>query len=140
MNRKKIGNLLTLIGVLAWVPFLYLVINGQKPSIFPFLIVHLSGVLIGSQLRRDASPSKVKLTRHQQVGRILIILGVFAWAPYLYQKEILGQSIAINPYLVAHLTGVLGGIALMLSVPLRRYFLGRINPASQPAEKLDLTN
>jgi hypothetical protein len=140
MNRKKTGNLLTLIGVLAWVPFLYRVINDQEPSIFPFLIVHLSGVLIGSQLRRGVSPSKVKLTRRQQVGRILIILGVFAWAPYLYQKEILGQSIVINPYLAAHLTGVLGGIALMLSVPLRRYFRGRFSPASQPAEKLDLTN
>ena len=46
MNRKKIGNLLTLLGVLAWVPFLYLVATDQEPSIFPFLIVHLSGVLI----------------------------------------------------------------------------------------------
>lgn len=139
MNRKKIGNLLTLLGVLAWVPFLYLVVTGQEPSIFPFLIVHLSGVLIGSQLRRSASPSRGKLSRRQLIGRIMIILGVIAWAPYLYQKEILGQPIEIAPYLTAHFTGVLGGIALMLSVPLTRYLQGRLSPASQVADEFDLT-
>ena len=139
MNRKKIGNLLTLLGVLAWVPFLYLIAIGQEPSIFPFLIVHLTGVLIGSQLRRSASPSRGKLSRLQLIGRIMIILGVIAWAPYLYQKELLGQPIVITPYLTVHLTGVLGGIALMLSVPLTRYFQGRLSPASQVADEFDLT-
>jgi hypothetical protein len=138
MNRRKIGNFLTLLGVLAWVPFLFLIVRGQEPSIFPFLLVHLSGVLIGSQLRRGASPSRGKLSRRQLIGRIMIILGVFAWAPYIYQKEILGQSIEIAPYLTVHLTGVLGGIALMLSVPLTRYFQGRLSPAGQPPEEIDL--
>lgn len=54
------------------------------------------------------------------IGRILIILGVFAWAPYLYQTEILETPVAMGPYLAAHLTGVLGGIALLASVPLGR--------------------
>jgi peptidoglycan/LPS O-acetylase OafA/YrhL len=139
MNRKKIGNLLTLLGVLAWVPFLYLIAIGQEPSIFPFLIVHLTGVLIGSQLRRSASPSRGKLSRRQLIGRIMIILGVIAWAPYLYQKELLSQPIEITPYLTVHLTGVLGGIALMLSVPLTRYLQGRLSPASPVADELDPT-
>jgi hypothetical protein len=137
MNPKKIGSALILLGVLAWVPFIYLVAIGQQPSIFPFLIVHLSGVLIGSQLRRSASALKVKLSRRQMVGRIMIILGVIAWIPYLYQKEILIQPIEIIPYLTAHLTGVLAGIALMLSVPLSRYLQGRFTSARQPATSLD---
>jgi hypothetical protein len=139
MNRKKLGNLLTLMGVLAWLPFLYLVASGGEPSIFPFLIIHLSGVLGGSQLRRSASPSITKLSRRQLVGRIMIILGVIAWAPYLYQNEILGQSIEITPYLTAHLTGVLGGIALLLSVPLTRYLSGRFRPANQVVDEPDPT-
>lgn len=139
MTRKKIGNILTLLGVLAWVPFLYLIAMGQEPSIFPFLIVHLSGVLIGSQLRRSASPSRGKLSRRQLTGRILIVIGVFAWAPYLYQKEILGQSIEITPYLTVHLIGVLGGIALMLSLPLTGYLQGKLRPAGQVADELDPT-
>jgi len=139
MNRKKIGNLLTLIGVLAWVPFLYLVAIGQEPSIFPFLIIHLSGVLIGSQLRRSASPLKKKLTRRQLAGRILIVLGVFAWAPYLYQKHILAQSIEMTPFLTAHLTGVLGGITLLLSVPLSQYLQDRYWSTGQVADESDPT-
>ena len=139
MNRKKIGNILTLIGVLAWVPFLSLIAMGQEPSIFPFLIVHLTGVVTGSQLRRSASPSKGKLSRRQLAGRIMIIIGVFAWAPYLYQKEILGESILITPYLTAHLTGVLGGIALMLSVPLTTLIQDKIKPTGQVVDEPDPT-
>jgi hypothetical protein len=62
-------------------------------------------------------------------GRILIILGVFAWAPYLYQKEILAQTIEIVPYLTVHLIGVLGGIALLLSVLLTQYWQRSHQPA-----------
>lgn len=140
MNRKKIGFILTLIGVLAWVPFLYLVANGQEPSIFPYLTAHLTGVVGGSQLRRSASPRKKVRSRRQVAGRVLILLGVFAWAPYLYQKEILGQSIEMAPYLTAHLTGVLGGIALLLSVPLTQYIQRSRQPADQIADELDLSH
>ena len=52
----------------------------------------------------------------------MILLGVLAWAPYLYQTEVLEQSVEISPYLAMHLTGVLGGIILLLSVPLLRYY------------------
>ena len=137
MNRKTIGNILTLLGVLAWVPFLYLISNGQEPSIFPYLTVHLTGVIGGSQLRRGPSRSKKKRYRRQVVGRILIILGVFAWAPYLYQKEILNQSIEMAPYLTVHLTGVLGGIAILLSVLLTQYWQQNHQPADQVVDELD---
>jgi hypothetical protein len=139
MNRKTLSNILTLLGVLAWVPFLYLVAKGQEPSIFPYLTVHLTGVIGGTQLRRDSSPSTKVRSRRQSIGRILILLGIFAWAPYLYQKEILAQSIEMAPYLTAHLTGLLGGIALLLSVPLTQYMQRRRQPADQIADELDPT-
>ena len=140
MNRRKLGNILTLLGVLAWVPFLYLVFIGQQPSIFPFLTVHLSGVIIGSQLRRGSSSAKKVRSRRQLIGRILIVLGVFAWAPYLYQKVILSQSIEMAPFLTVHLIGVLGGIVLLLSVPLTQYLQSRQQPAGQVADELDPTH
>lgn len=129
MNRKTLANILTILGALAWVPFLYLVANGQEPSIFPYLTVHLIGVIGGSQLRRGSSPSTKRRYRRQVAGRILIILGVFAWAPYIYQKEILSQSIEMAPYLTVHLIGVLGGIALLLSVLLTQYWQRSHQPA-----------
>ena len=79
------------------------------------------------------------ISRRQQVGRIMIILGVIAWAPYLYQKEILGRSIEITPYLTAHLTGVVGGITLLLSVPFTRYLNARFRPANQVVDEPDPT-
>jgi hypothetical protein len=137
MDRKTLANILIIMGVLAWGPFLYLVATGQEPSIFPYLTVHLIGVIGGSQLRRKSSPSTKKRNRRQVAGRILIILGVFAWAPYLYQKEILSQSVEIAPYLTAHLIGVLGGIALLLSVLLSQNWERNHAPADQVADELD---
>jgi len=140
MDRKTLANLLTVLGALAWVPFLYLVATGREPSIFPYLTVHLIGVIGGSQLRRKSSPSGKKRYRRQVAGRILIILGVFAWAPYLYQKEILSQSVEIAPYLTAHLFGVLGGTALLLSVLLSQYWERNHAPTGQVADELDPTH
>ncbi len=112
---------MVVMGVLAWLPFLYLVAIGQEPSIYPFLALHLSGVLGGSRLRAYARPLKTeKRPRRQIIGRTLIILGVLAWAPYLYQKEVLGLEIEMAPFLAAHLIGVLGGIALLLSLLVER--------------------
>ena len=137
IDRKKLANLLTVLGALAWVPFLYLVAVGQEPSIFPYLAVHLTGVLGGAQLRRQSSATAKKRHRRQTAGRILIILGVFAWAPYIYQKEILSQSIEMAPYLTVHLSGVLSGFALLLSVPLMGYWARNHTPMSQVPDKVD---
>jgi uncharacterized membrane protein YjjB (DUF3815 family) len=54
--------------------------------------------------------------RRKIASRILIYLGVLAWAPYLYLERIQGLDVEIGPFLAAHLTGVLSGVTLRLSV------------------------
>ena len=136
LDSQKIGKVLLMMGVLAWVPFLYLVATGKEPSIYPFLIVHLTGVIGGTRLRsRGRDGEQKQLHRRQVIGKILILLGVLAWAPYLYQKDILGEPIEIGLFLAAHLTGVLTGIALLLSVPIGKY-LQRSRQNSLPNKSL----
>ncbi len=113
------------IGVLAWVPFAFLSITGAKPPILPFLLVHLTGVVGGSQLRRLDQPEQTERKRRQRLGHILIFLGVLAWVPYFYQKQVLDAAITVGPYLAVHLTGVLSGIALLVSVPMGNYLAKR---------------
>ncbi|HLF27113.1 MAG TPA: hypothetical protein VJG32_12310 [Anaerolineae bacterium] len=122
-NRRTLGTVLIWIGVLVWVPFLASVTSGQELSIIPFLAAHLTGVLSGWWLRSSADrlegidPSRdMHGRRRKLVSRILIYLGVLAWAPYLYLERILGEDVNIAPFLAAHLTGVLGGVGLRLSV------------------------
>ena len=109
---------------------------GEEPSIYPFLAVHLTGVIGGTRLRaRGRTSESKKRSRRQVIGKILILLGVLAWAPYLYQKDILGEPVEIGLFLTAHLTGVLTGIALLLSVPLQRY-LQKSRQNSLPKESM----
>jgi hypothetical protein len=122
-KRRTIGTIMIWLGVLVWLPFILLVTNKQSISIFPFLAAHLSSVLSGWWLQRSADQleSGVQLTslkgrRRKIASRILIYLGVAAWVPYLYLSKIAGAQTAIGPFLLAHLTGVLSGVALRLSV------------------------
>lgn len=129
-TRRTLGTLLIALGVLAWSPFLYLVAGGQHPSIWPYLAAHLTGVLGGSALRRGAFSPEVSGAsppgrRRRLAGRLLIVLGVIAWAPYIYQHNFLRQALPIAPYLSVHLSGVLGGSALLLSVPVSRWLARR---------------
>jgi hypothetical protein len=122
-DHKRNGNVFLVLGVLAWAPFLYLIAIGQEPPIYPFLAVHLIGVIGGTRLRAHYNPTKSeKKPRRVVIGRIMIILGILAWAPYLYQSDVLGRAIEIRPFLAIHLTGVLGGIILLLSVTLARFY------------------
>ena len=125
LNPQKMGTILIWLGVAAWLPFLYLLAAGQNPSIYPYLIVHLIGIIGGTRLKALAKKDKTPQKRHkrQVIGKIMILLGVLAWIPYLYQKDVLAQTIEIRPYLTVHLLGVLGGIALLASVPLTRLLL-----------------
>jgi len=130
LNRRTFGAILIWLGVLAWAPFLVLVANDRPVSIFPFLAAHLSGVLGGAWLRSSADRIEgVKTVEHGQrrrlVSRIMIYLGVLAWAPYFYMEKVLGHDIQIGPFLAAHLTGVLGGAALRASVELDRFVASR---------------
>ena len=122
------GTILIWLGVLAWAPFLVLVANDRPVSIFPFLSAHLAGVLGGAWLRSSADRleglDKVQAAygrRRKLASKIMIYLGVLAWAPYFYLERALGQEVAITPFLVAHLTGVLGGAALRASVEVERF-------------------
>lgn len=127
MNQRTWGKTLVWLGVFAWLPFFYLVSLGREVSIFPFLAVHLSGVLGGSWLLSDADKKAgIVRTKHggkrRLVSRIMIYLGVLAWVPYLYLTRGLGQAVEISPFLIAHLTGVLGGSAVRASIELDRFF------------------
>ena len=124
-RRRELGTALIWIGVLAWIPYFFLLENDRAPSLLLFLALHLAGVLGGSWLRssahRDAEHQVATRGRWRQpVSRVLIYLGVMAWGPYFYLERILHQEVAIDPFLAAHLTGVLGGAALRVSIELDR--------------------
>ncbi len=130
LNRRTLGTILIWLGVLAWAPFIALAASDRPVSILPFLAVHLTGVLGGAWLRSSADrvegAIKVENGRRRRiVSRIMIYLGVLAWAPYFYFEKVLGQDMEIGPFLVAHLTGVLGGAALRASVELDRFMAPR---------------
>ncbi len=126
-NRRTVGTILIWLGVLVWLPFLVSITSGQNLAIFPFLAAHLAGVLGGWWLRASADRMEgidrgkdTRGRRRKIASRILIYLGVLAWAPYFYLTRALGQETSIAPFLAAHLTGVLGGLALRLSVEWER--------------------
>ena len=130
-HRRFAGTLLVWLGVLAWVPFLILLANDYRHSIFPFLIAHLAGVLGGAALRQSADKTEGIERSRDGIGRTrkiistaMIYLGVLAWAPYFYLDKVLEIEIAITPFLAAHLTGVLGGAALRASVEVERWRRG----------------
>ncbi|MCL5429091.1 MAG: hypothetical protein M1347_04715 [Chloroflexi bacterium] len=120
LDRGTWGSILIILGVAAWLPYFYLLSRGSAPSIFPFLAVHLAGVLSGGWLRsglqRSAKGSDHKL---RWLSRILIYLGVLAWAPYFYLTRVAGVDTVIAPFLAAHLTGVLSGLGLRLYLQFR---------------------
>ncbi len=128
-NRRTLGGILIWLGVLAWAPFIALAASDRPVSIFPFLAAHLAGVLGGAWLRSSADRAegaiKVENGRRRIVSRIMIYLGVLAWAPYFYLEKVLGQDMEIGPFLAVHLTGVLGGAALRASVELDRFIAPR---------------
>jgi len=126
-RRRTWGTILIWLGVFAWAPFLVLIASGEEVSIFPFLAAHLAGVLGGAWLRASADRMEGlnqaqdrQGQRRRIASRVLIYLGVLAWAPYFYLERVVGQDVDIFPFLAAHLTGVLGGAALRASVELDR--------------------
>ena len=126
MLRYRLGTLLIWLGVLTWAPFIFLRAIGEKPLFLLFLPFHLIGVVGGSQLRAIARkelgiPSSQKNILHL-AGHIMILLGILVWAPYLYLKLVIGQTIEVMDFLPFHLIGVLGGVFLhVLSYMIKRY-------------------
>ena len=118
LSRYRLGTALVWLGVLTWVPFMLLRIAGEKPSLLWFLPFHLAGVMGGSRLRSMARkemgvdpPKKNLLTR---AGHAMSFLGILVWAPYFYLKVIAQQPVDVSHFLPYHLTGILGGAALMI--------------------------
>lgn len=115
---KKISTILIWVGVLSWVPFIYLKFSDQNPPLIPFLLFHLTGVIGGARsrswIRQQETGEKPKADRVGVVGRILVLVGVSAWIPYLTMKYVMKIDVDITPFLSVHLPGVLGGGLMML--------------------------
>ncbi len=118
LARYRLGTALIWLGVMTWLPFIVLRIVGEKPSLFLFLPLHLIGVVGGSRMRSlarkemGAPPSKKILLR--VLGHGLIYIGILVWAPYFYLKVFTQASVDVMNFLPYHLTGVLGGISLLV--------------------------
>lgn len=115
--RYRAGLVLVWIGVLTWLPYILLRANGNKPSIFWFLLFHLVGVIGGSRLRKSAraemgaeAPEK---NFFRTVGHSLIFLGILVWGVYFFLKLIAGQPVEVTDFLPYHLTGIFGGIGFL---------------------------
>jgi hypothetical protein len=127
IDKKKLGKVFIWIGVSAWFPFIYLWITGNKPPLFPYLITHLTGILTGINLSRsDKKESGAYGERRIKLSKIMIYFGVISWIPYIFLTNILGREVVITPYLSCHLLGVLGGIAVRLSVVIGEHKLNKL--------------
>ncbi len=117
LTRYRLGAALIWLGVLVWAPFIALRIAGEKPSLFLFLPFHLMGVVGGSRMRslarRELGLAAPKKNALRTAGHNLIFLGILVWLPYFYLKLLTGQPVDVMNFLPYHLTGVLGGIALL---------------------------
>jgi len=114
--RYRLGTILIWLGVFTWLPFIFLRAIGENPQFLFFLPFHLVGVVGGSRLRSIARKELgLPATEKNMLviaGHIMILLGILVWAPYLYIKLVMGQSVEVMNYLPYHLTGVLGGVLL----------------------------
>jgi hypothetical protein len=124
--RYRLGMILVWLGILSWAPFIFLRVMGEKPPFLLFLPFHLLGVVGGSHLRsiarRELGLSLPRRNFLHTAGHSLILFGILVWAPYLYLKMMIGQSVEVMHYLPFHLTGVLGGVFLhLLSYIIERY-------------------
>lgn len=117
LTRYRLGTALVWLGVLTWAPFIILRIAGEKPSLFWYLPFHLVGVISGARLRasarREMDMPPAKRNRLRVAGHVLIYLGILVWAPYFYLKMFSSMPTEVMDFLPYHLTGVLGGVAVL---------------------------
>ena len=118
LARYRLGTVMIWLGVLTWLPFIVLRIAGEKPSLFWFLPIHLVGVVGGSRLRayapKELGARPPKKGRLRVIGHGLIYIGILVWAPYFYLKLTTQAAVDVMNFLPYHLTGVLGGITLLV--------------------------
>jgi hypothetical protein len=117
LRRYRLGTALIWLAVLTWAPFIVLRIAGEKPSLFLYLPFHLVGVMGGARLRASAHKEMdmppPKKSRLRVAGHGLIFLGILVWAPYFYLKMLTSMPAEVMDFLPYHLTGVLGGVAVL---------------------------
>lgn len=118
LMKYRLGNVLIWLGVLTWLPFIVLRTAGEKPSLFLYLPFHLLGVVGGSRLRaiarKELSIAPTKKNILQMIGHAMIGLGILAWAPYFYLKLVAQLPVEVMNFLPYHLTGVVGGVLVLL--------------------------
>ena len=117
------ANVLIVLGVAAWLPFFWQLARGGTPPLLPYLAAHLTGVLSGAWLksrRRPSTASDPLGRRRILLSRVLVYLGILAWAPYFYLTRVADVEVEMGGFLAAHLTGVLGGALVRGSVELER--------------------
>lgn len=67
INSQRLGRILILLGVAAWLPYFYLkYIENVEVGMLPFLAVHLSGVIPGSLLFRHKQIKKLLSPKRQK--------------------------------------------------------------------------
>lgn len=123
IDSHTLGSALIYIGVAAWLPYFYLVSVGREVSILPFVIVHVLCVASGARLRGHAVSAGAQATKDARLrllSRILITLGVLAWAPYFYLTRVLNVETEMTPFLIAHLSGVLPGVGLRIYLGIKK--------------------
>ncbi len=106
-----------------WVPFILASLSGKHVSILPYLAIHLPCILVGTWLKREykevgALEPAADVSLQIRVSNILIGIGIAAWVPYLLIKNLLIPELAILPFLIVHLIGIIGGI-LMRLIPIK---------------------
>ena len=113
----RLGTVLVWLGVLAWAPFIFLRMLGEKPPFWWFLPFHLAGVVGGAHLRRLARKAMETVPERRSpftvTGHLLIWAGVLVWVPYIYLKYVHGAEVEVMSFLPFHLVGVFGGLGVL---------------------------
>lgn len=126
ISKKRVGMILIWMGVFAWIPYIVLITNDVKTSIFPYLIFHLACSIGGGKLHGPSSEAELAVgKKRRKASKILIYLGVMAWIPYIYLDDVVGADVSITPYLIMHLTGIFSGIFVRLSVSFSQHQLNK---------------
>ena len=112
----KFGTIFIIIGVLVWIPYFVLRINGGSPSLLVYLPFHLLGVIGGARMRKTANEQLgipiEKRRGYKRIAHYLVIASLLVWIPY-YALKFSGRPVELAPFLTVHLVGILGGIGLM---------------------------
>jgi hypothetical protein len=79
----------------------------------------LAGTWLKRQYREDGDVEPVtRVSLQIKISNLLIGIGIATWVPYLPIKNLLNPDLPILPFLIVHLSGIIGGI-LMRLIPIK---------------------